>query len=161
MLKRCSRPSCGYESALANAGAVSIRGMRGLLRALGPELVADPARETLTDAQDLMVDAAHAAGVGSLSRSVKGMVDKKPVPMWAKAFTRDFRAPYVEFGTNPHFPPPDVFSHPGAGFAIARSIARKGTKKHPFMAPALRKLMLSADSLMARLASRVTARFER
>lgn len=51
---------------------------------------------------------------------------------------------YVEQGSRPHFPPVAAIERwaqtklgvRGAGFLIARKIARVGTKAHPFVAPA-------------------------
>ncbi len=58
-------------------------------------------------------------------------------------------AAYVEFGTSPHFPPPDALigwakrtmglkddEAKKVGWAIARKIAREGTPSQPFMKPA-------------------------
>lgn len=53
-------------------------------------------------------------------------------------------APWIEFGTRPHFPPPDalipwVRRHgmpDSAAFAIARKIAQRGTPASPFLGPA-------------------------
>lgn len=53
-------------------------------------------------------------------------------------------APHVEFGTSPHFPPPDALEGwarrhgfgEGGGFLVARAIARKGTKEQPYLRPA-------------------------
>ena len=55
-----------------------------------------------------------------------------------------FYAPFVEYGTRPHFPPPVALQPwakrhgfgPGGAFALARAIARRGTRAHPFMRPA-------------------------
>lgn len=52
---------------------------------------------------------------------------------------------YVEKGTKPHFPPVKALSEwagrvlgdASLGFVIARGISRKGTKKQPYMQPAL------------------------
>ena len=61
---------------------------------------------------------------------------------------------FVEKGTRPHFPPVEALTGkeemldrwariklraPGAGFVIARKIARVGTKANPFFAPAVEK----------------------
>ncbi len=51
---------------------------------------------------------------------------------------------YVELGTKPHFPPVGALSKWAKKrglnpYLIARSISKKGTKPHPFMAPALEK----------------------
>jgi len=52
---------------------------------------------------------------------------------------------YVELGTRPHFPPVDPLEkwahrhglEEGAGYLIARAIARRGTQARPFLYPAL------------------------
>lgn len=54
-------------------------------------------------------------------------------------------APWVEFGTRPHFPPVDALKgwarrklgDENAAFAIAKKIAKKGTKAKPYLRPAL------------------------
>lgn len=52
-------------------------------------------------------------------------------------------APYVEFGTSPHFPPSDALTNwarrhkmSGAQFVIARAISQRGTAPKPFLFPA-------------------------
>jgi hypothetical protein len=52
-------------------------------------------------------------------------------------------AGHIEFGTAPHFPPVAPLEEwarrhgmPGAGFAIARAISKRGTKAQPFLFPA-------------------------
>ena len=56
------------------------------------------------------------------------------------SFTTKY-APWVEFGTRPHWPPVKAIetsmrvSHSEA-FLIARSISRKGTRPHPYLMPA-------------------------
>lgn len=71
----------------------------------------------------------------SIAKSVQGLVYVANVKygLW------------VEMGTRPHFPPVEPLEKwariklgkPGAGFLIARKIAKRGTKAHPFMLPAL------------------------
>jgi HK97 gp10 family phage protein len=54
-------------------------------------------------------------------------------------------APYVEFGTRPHWPPLDAIREwcrvkgipESAAFPIARAIARRGLPERPFLYPAL------------------------
>lgn len=52
-------------------------------------------------------------------------------------------APDVEYGTKAHFPPPGALARWAArhgfksGFAVARAIAKHGTKAHPFLKPVL------------------------
>lgn len=51
---------------------------------------------------------------------------------------------WIEKGTRPHFPPPDALipwcrrhgMEPGAEWAVARAIAKRGTKPNPFLEPA-------------------------
>jgi HK97 gp10 family phage protein len=68
------------------------------------------------------------------------------------SFAWEVRSPrpgvYVEFGTRPHFPPLAPIRAwarrhgiEKAAFAIARKIARVGTRAQPFMRPALDKVM--------------------
>ena len=54
-------------------------------------------------------------------------------------------APYVEFGTKPHFPPPDALEkwakrHRIPLFPVLLKIAREGTPPRPFLRPAVRKI---------------------
>lgn len=53
-----------------------------------------------------------------------------------------FYAAFVEFGTSPHFPPPNALAGwarrhgmKGKEFVIARGISRKGTPAQPFLFP--------------------------
>lgn len=51
-------------------------------------------------------------------------------------------APYVEFGTKPHFPPPDALEdwarHHGfdSAWPICKVIAKRGLKERPYLGPA-------------------------
>ena len=64
----------------------------------------------------------------------------------AQVFTDVNYAPFVEYGTRAHFPPPNALkgwarrhNMPGMEFIIARSINRRGTKARPFLFPAFEK----------------------
>lgn len=51
----------------------------------------------------------------------------------------------VEFGTKPHWPPPGALDKWARKrglnpYLVARAIAKKGTKPHPYMIPAFREL---------------------
>ncbi len=54
-------------------------------------------------------------------------------------------ASFLEYGTRPHFPPPDalrdwcrtVLGDAGLAFVVARAISRRGSPARPFMGPAL------------------------
>ena len=59
-----------------------------------------------------------------------------------------YYAPYVEYGTRPHFPPPTALNpwarrHGWGSWALAFHIAKYGTKAHPFMRPAAQKSIAS------------------
>lgn len=77
----------------------------------------------------------------SISHRLTGAGTKNPV---VEVGTNVEYAPYVEFGTRPHYPPPGALRRwaqlhgmkPGAEFAIARKIAAKGTPAKPFLFPA-------------------------
>ena len=62
-------------------------------------------------------------------------------------------APYIEFGTSPHFPPPSAIKDwvrrvispdesvlDDIAYVIARSISRTGTPSRPFLRPAIDKV---------------------
>jgi HK97 gp10 family phage protein len=70
---------------------------------------------------------------------------------------------YVERGTRPHWPPVAALSgwarrHGVSPFAVARSIARKGTRSQPFMAPALERNRGKIEAIFARVGARVFSR---
>lgn len=147
---------------MASAGSVRLRGFDELRAVLGDDLIGDPARAMLWTGAELARDkGADLAPGRHLGRSIQVSVDKKPVPGWGKASTKEFHAPFLEYGTKPHFPPPDAFSSGPIGFAIAKSIARKGTKKYPFMGPASEALSRATDALLAKMFGDVKRKFER
>lgn len=80
---------------------------------------------------------------GRLRGSIGYEVDSAGVPLWAVVGTNVFYAPYVEFGTDPHFPPPaalDTWARRHgftSGFQVARRIAMFGTQEHPYLIPGL------------------------
>ncbi|WP_334111256.1 HK97-gp10 family putative phage morphogenesis protein [Thermodesulfitimonas autotrophica] len=77
----------------------------------------------------------------SISHRLTGAGTKNPA---VEVGTNVEYAPYVEFGTRPHYPPPRALRRwaqlhgmkPGAEFAIARKIAARGTPAKPFLFPA-------------------------
>lgn len=71
-------------------------------------------------------------------------------------------APYVEFGTRPHFPPLDAIREwcvvrgipVSAAYPIARAIARRGLPERPFLYPAMLSAMRShAERVRAKVAA--------
>ena len=83
--------------------------------------------------------------------------------------TNVFYAPYVEFGTRPHFPPSSALEGwarkhgfgPGGGFLVARAISRRGTKKQPFLVPALQGAKSAIDGFLKEAINKIEAFWER
>ena len=78
--------------------------------------------------------------------------------------TNIFYARFQEFGTKPHFPPPSALAvwarrhgMPGAEFAIARKIAKRGTRPRPFLVPALQGAKSAIDGFLKEAADKIEA----
>jgi hypothetical protein len=79
---------------------------------------------------------------GFLKNSIQPEFDSGSPMRYVRVGTNAQQAAPMEFGTRPHFPPvraitPWAQRHGIDPFALALSIARKGTKPHPFLKPAL------------------------
>jgi HK97 gp10 family phage protein len=80
-------------------------------------------------------------------------------------------APFVEFGTRPHWPPqgalqPWARRHgfpvgPLGDFLVRRAIALRGTKAQPFVGPGIRKALPQIRSLVADLGREIAAKWGR
>lgn len=82
--------------------------------------------------------------LGNLEKSIRAKSEIGGIS--AQTYTNKHYAPYVEYGTSPHFPPPQALAgwakrHGMAGmeYAIAKKISERGTKAQPFMKPAYMK----------------------
>lgn len=80
---------------------------------------------------------------GNLRANIHHSIDPKDPLVGKIAAVKVEYASYVEFGTRPHFPPPEALKKwaaahgmPGGEYAIARAIARRGTKARPYLYPA-------------------------
>jgi HK97 gp10 family phage protein len=78
---------------------------------------------------------------GRLRSSIQAQIRKRGLEVLV--FSDLKYSVFVEYGTKPHFPPPNALAGwarrhgmPGMEFVIARNIARRGTKPQPFMKPA-------------------------
>ena len=79
-------------------------------------------------------------------------------------------APFVEFGTRPHFPPLQAmqpwarrhgFPSGNAGaFLVAKAIARRGTKPKPFLVPALVNSLRQINIWLEDLGKEIEARWK-
>lgn len=81
---------------------------------------------------------------------LKNSINLTPKREGAKAYTVSDGVAYgvfLEFGTTPHFPPPDSLSgwtrrtlgRDASPFAIAQAIAKRGTPAQPFLRPAAKE----------------------
>lgn len=81
---------------------------------------------------------------GELYDSIVAEVSARGLAIWVGSVSP--YAPFVEFGTRPHFPPLDAIRRwcslkgipESAAFPIAKKISEAGTPEQPFMAPALK-----------------------
>ena len=108
-----------------------------------PQLIAGPVRDFLSQsAYAVEFSAKELAPVDT--GHMRDEIVTRLGPVRAIVISPVVYSPYVEFGTRPHFPPPGALQpwarrHGISAFALARAIARRGTKAHPFMRPALEK----------------------
>jgi len=118
-----------------------------------PYLIAAPLKEYLFRATTLIRDEGRAEApedLGKMRRSHVALVDPQPVPRWGRMEVKATSkgAPYPLFvheGTRPHFPPIDAIApwanrHGIPPFALAMSIAQKGTKANPWLERTIEKL---------------------
>ena len=78
-------------------------------------------------------------------------------------------APYVEFGTRPHWPPQGAlqpwaqrhgFPAGKAGdFLVRRAISRRGTRAHPYLIPALRESVEEIRGFLTEMGEAIKRRF--
>lgn len=125
---------------------VTVHGIDGVsakLKAMSAETFNRAKAITLNTAHRIAADAKQRApkDVGFLAASID--VTQEENGLAAVIYSSAAYAPYVEFGTRPHHPPPSALAGwarrhgmPGAEFAIARKIAERGTKPQPFLFPA-------------------------
>lgn len=76
----------------------------------------------------------------NLARSITHRVESGVGRVRGVWGTSVFYGPYVEKGTRPHFPPPGALAgwarrHDTDPWAVAKGIAKNGTKAQPFMKP--------------------------
>jgi len=138
---------------------ISIRDFAGKVEALGPELEAAALRGIYSAAlrlEGMVVDSIAATtpyppqDTGELSRSVTTTKKKNGATVQANAP----HAPFMEYGTRPHFPPLQPLAEwayrkgladseeeaMGVALAVARKIAKKGIAPRFFMKRAIEEL---------------------
>jgi HK97 gp10 family phage protein len=118
-----------------------------MLRVKFPEALYEANMETATEIFDearrnIKTNDSYASG--ELYDSIVTEVSARGLAIWVGSTSH--YAPYVEFGTRPHFPPLDAIRQwcqlkgipESAAFPIARKISEVGTSEAPFLAPALK-----------------------
>jgi hypothetical protein len=116
-----------------------------MLRAKFPEYLADANQETANEIFELArrnVKTNDSYASGDLYDSIVTEVTARGLAIYVGSTSK--YAPYVEFGTRPHWPPIDAIRGwcglkgipIAAAFPIARKIAEKGTAAAPFLYPA-------------------------
>lgn len=105
--------------------------------------------------QRIRGEAAQRAPVdtGQLASSIEAVVEATGTAIVGVRVGSNLpQAPAQEFGTDPHFPPPDalrdwarrVLGTEDAAFPVARSIAETGTEAQPFLEPAFEDTLVFA-----------------
>lgn len=145
-----------------------ITGLAELQRALGPGLVAQPARNLFTRGA-LIVEGNQKRFApvdrGPLRQSVTHEIDGAFVPTFARIGTNYPTAPYVQFGTRPHWPPPGALAGwarrhgfgPGGDYLVRRKIAKYGTKAQPFLTQGLEASKGQLSTLVPQMARDIEA----
>ncbi len=142
---------------------VNMRGLRKLVKKADTAILRKPMRTFFTKTGvKVQGESRRRAPVdtGTLRNSIVYNVDKRPLPLWVKIGSNKKYAPFQEFGTRPHFPPPSALSTWArrhglpSGFLAARAIARRGIKGKEYMQKGLRA---SRESIKAYLADAAKA----
>ncbi|MCX7973743.1 MAG: HK97 gp10 family phage protein [Candidatus Aminicenantes bacterium] len=142
------------------AAKVEIKGLNELDKSLDKILSRTERikREVLFTALDIQSKAKKklreqkAIDEGNLKNSI--VVDAIQGGMAAEIGSIAPYAPYVEFGTKPHFPPPDALEdwarHHGfdSAWPICKVIAKRGLKERPYLSPSYEE---EKDSFVQRI----------
>lgn len=142
-----------------------MEGIENLKKAFSdPAIIRGPVRRFLERAsRTVQVAAKEKAPVdrGRLRSSIATEVRETE----AEIGTDLFYAPFVEFGTRPHFPPPSALQPwarrhgfpPGlrGAFLVARKIASRGTPAQPFLLPALNESRGEIDAFLGMMAKEI------
>lgn len=126
-------------------GQDKIKANLAYLRANFPDWLAEANRETADQIRDEAknnVKQLDAFDTGALFNSIE--VGESPQGMRVAVYSTAKHAPFIEFGTAPHFPPIDKIRAwcarkgipESAAFPIARAISERGTPERPWLYPA-------------------------
>lgn len=122
---------------------IKIQGLQELITKLDANALLGPPLRIAFQRSALMLESMAKqitpVDTGRLRSSITHSIDSRPVPLWGQTGTKTYYAPFVEFGTKPHWPPLSAMQpwarrhgfpegQTGA-FLVARAIATRGTIK--------------------------------
>jgi len=131
-------------------------------------LLAKPLRDFLTKAALTVENRTKQltpVDTGKLRASITHEVDAMLIPSWAKVGSQTNYAPFVEYDTRPHFPPPaalESWAHRHGFsnvFIVCRKIARRGTKGKKMLTTALEESKEKINSMMAELGESIKGKW--
>lgn len=121
-----------------------VRALFARMKAQMPEVIDGAMDKTAEQIKLILGGAANKGVTGVLGNDIeiKSATNERYITPTAP------HAPFVEYGTRPHFPPayensPLALWAESKGmepFAVAKSISRRGTKAHPFIEPTRQKV---------------------
>ena len=144
---------------------VNVTGDKELARKMSARLYAQPVSRFFRSAGQVIKSRAQDNAPrfdGNLVNSIQVETDQRSPMRFVRVGTNAEYAAPVEKGSRPHFPPlaaitPWAEAHGIPPFALALSIARRGTKAHPFLEPALDESKPDIVMLLARLRGDIEA----
>jgi len=103
---------------------------------------------------------------GRLRASFTSIIDSSPVPLWAKVSSDVQYAPFVEHDTRAHFPPPHALEgwahrHGIPVFALAMTIARRGTKGKKMLERGWRESLDKISSELRNLMNKIKGEWDK
>ena len=132
-----------------------------------PAVLGEPMRDFFTKSTlEIQRDTQELTPVdtGRLRASFTSMVDPSPMPLFGQMGTVVEYAPYVEFGTRPHFPPISALRAWGAShginpYLVARAIARRGTRARLMLQTAINNNMSNLNTWLGEAARSIEDRW--
>lgn len=144
---------------------VRIYGLEELERAMrkAPELVHREMHRAMTKSTMVVEEKTKRetpVDTGRLRASWNSRVEGFGTDIRGVVGTKVFYAPYVEYGTRPHWPPPGALAtwakrHGIPEFVVARTIAARGTKGRKMLTTALEESIRKIEALFSKAIDRV------
>src|SRR3990167_10764904 len=125
---------------------IRVEGLEELRGKLTPELIQGPLKDFLQKSGFTIERRAKEKAPVDTGR-LRASITTKVKPLEAEIGSPVVYAPWVEFGTRPHFPPVAALEtwarrHGfSSAYVLARAISKRGTRPHPFLIPAAEESM--------------------